>query len=98
DEVFADPQVRHIGIARAVEHPRRGRQELVGQAVDMNRTPWRCAQPRPKRVSTRTPCSPRLATIRRQSPICARAAWCERLCAELTKPLALPLVCAAAAQ
>ncbi len=40
DEVFADQQVRHIGIARAVEHPTRGRQELVGQAVDMGRTPW----------------------------------------------------------
>jgi crotonobetainyl-CoA:carnitine CoA-transferase CaiB-like acyl-CoA transferase len=40
DEVFADPQVRHIGIARAVEHPKRGRQELVGQAVELNRTPW----------------------------------------------------------
>jgi crotonobetainyl-CoA:carnitine CoA-transferase CaiB-like acyl-CoA transferase len=40
DEVFADPQVRHIGIARAVEHPTRGRQELVGQAVELSRTPW----------------------------------------------------------
>ena len=33
-------QVRHIGIARAIEHPERGRQELVGQAVELNRTPW----------------------------------------------------------
>jgi len=40
DEVFADPQVRHIGIARPVEHPKRGRQELVGQAVELSRTPW----------------------------------------------------------
>ena len=40
DEVFADPQVRHLGIARAVEHPTRGRQELVGQAVELSRTPW----------------------------------------------------------
>jgi formyl-CoA transferase len=40
DEVFADPQVRHIGIARAVEHPKCGRQELVGQAVELSRTPW----------------------------------------------------------
>ncbi|MGH7935708.1 MAG: hypothetical protein ACREF8_01705, partial [Chthoniobacterales bacterium] len=29
-----------IGIARAVEHPTRGRQELVGQAVELSRTPW----------------------------------------------------------
>ena len=40
DEVFADPQVRHIGIARAVEHPQLGREELVGQAVELSRTPW----------------------------------------------------------
>jgi formyl-CoA transferase len=40
DEVFADPQVRHIGIARGVDHPERGRIELVGQAVELNRTGW----------------------------------------------------------
>ena len=40
DEVFADPQVRHIGIARAVDHPQLGREELVGQAVELSRTPW----------------------------------------------------------
>jgi formyl-CoA transferase len=40
NEVFADPQVRHIGIARAIEHPQLGRQELVGQAVELSRTPW----------------------------------------------------------
>jgi formyl-CoA transferase len=40
DQVFDDPQVRHIGIARAVDDPRRGRRELVGQAVELSRTPW----------------------------------------------------------
>jgi crotonobetainyl-CoA:carnitine CoA-transferase CaiB-like acyl-CoA transferase len=40
DQVFADPQVRHIGIARAVDDSRRGRRELVGQAVELSRTPW----------------------------------------------------------
>ena len=40
DQVFADPQVRHLGIARPLEHPSRGHQELVGQAVDLSRTPW----------------------------------------------------------
>jgi formyl-CoA transferase len=40
NEVFDDPQVRHIGIARAVEHPANGREELVGQAVELSRTPW----------------------------------------------------------
>jgi crotonobetainyl-CoA:carnitine CoA-transferase CaiB-like acyl-CoA transferase len=39
-QVFADPQVRHMNIARAVEDSRRGRRELVGQAVELSRTPW----------------------------------------------------------
>jgi formyl-CoA transferase len=41
DEVFADPQVKHLGIAQAVEHPTLGRIELVGQAVTLSRTPSR---------------------------------------------------------
>ena len=49
DEVFADPQVRHIGIARAIESRQRGRQELVGQAVDLSRTPWELRRPTPEK-------------------------------------------------
>ncbi len=41
NEVFADPQVKHLGIAQAVEHPALGRVELVGQAVSLSRTPSR---------------------------------------------------------
>ena len=41
DQVFADPQVRHLGIAQPVEHPSLGRLELVGQAVTLSRTPSR---------------------------------------------------------
>ena len=40
DEVFADPQVRHIGIATPVEHQKLGHIELVGQAITLSRTPW----------------------------------------------------------
>ncbi len=40
DEVFADPQVRHLDIAALVTHPKRGRMELVGQAVSLSRTNW----------------------------------------------------------
>lgn len=40
DEVFGDPQVAQMGIARPIDHPQRGRQTLVGQAVDLSRTPW----------------------------------------------------------
>ncbi|MFP6726421.1 MAG: CoA transferase [Alphaproteobacteria bacterium] len=39
DQVFADPQVQHLGIAQVVESARLGRQEVVGQAVHLSRTP-----------------------------------------------------------
>jgi formyl-CoA transferase len=41
DQVFADPQVKHLGIAQPVEHPALGHIELVGQAVTLSRTPSR---------------------------------------------------------
>jgi formyl-CoA transferase len=41
DQVFADPQVKHLGVAQPVEHPSLGRIELVGQAVTLSRTPSR---------------------------------------------------------
>jgi len=40
DEVFADPQVRHLGMARGVDSKTRGHMEMVGQAVSLSRTPW----------------------------------------------------------
>ncbi|MDE0173410.1 MAG: CoA transferase [Defluviicoccus sp.] len=40
DGTFADPQVRHIGMAAPVDHPTRGSMELVGQPVRFHRTPW----------------------------------------------------------
>jgi crotonobetainyl-CoA:carnitine CoA-transferase CaiB-like acyl-CoA transferase len=36
DEVFADPQVRHAGIAKTVAHPRLGKLTLVGQPIEMS--------------------------------------------------------------
>jgi crotonobetainyl-CoA:carnitine CoA-transferase CaiB-like acyl-CoA transferase len=39
DEVFADPQVKHLGIAVPVHHPRRGDIHVVGQPVTLSRTP-----------------------------------------------------------
>ena len=49
DQVFADPQVRHLGIAQPVEHASLGHLELVGQAVTLSRTPsrLRTASPEP---------------------------------------------------
>lgn len=41
DEVFADPQVMHLGMARAVEHRALGPIRLVDQPVKLSRTPSR---------------------------------------------------------
>jgi len=49
DEVFADPQVQHLGIAQPVDHPTLGRIELVGQAVTLSRTPSRLHSATPER-------------------------------------------------
>jgi len=49
NEVFADPQVRHLAITRTVPHAVLGDVEVVGQAVELSRTPWsvRSAAPEP---------------------------------------------------
>ena len=39
DEMFADPQVQHLGIARPITHPTRGEVHCVGQAMNLSRTP-----------------------------------------------------------
>jgi formyl-CoA transferase len=39
DEVFADPQVKHLGVAAEVNHPRLGRYKILNQAVKLSRTP-----------------------------------------------------------
>lgn len=39
DEVFSDPQVEHLGIAAAVDDPVRGQTRIVGQPVNLTRTP-----------------------------------------------------------
>jgi formyl-CoA transferase len=38
DQVFADPQVQHLGIAQSVEHPKLGSIKLVGQPFTLSRT------------------------------------------------------------
>lgn len=39
DEVFADPQVQHLGMATPIYHPVRGETKLVAQPVKLSRTP-----------------------------------------------------------
>lgn len=38
DEMFADPQVKHLKMAHPVHHPKLGEIELIGQAINMSRT------------------------------------------------------------
>jgi len=49
NEVFADPQVRHLKMARAVKHAKLGEIELVGQAMSLSRTPWELRGAAPER-------------------------------------------------
>lgn len=39
DEVFADPQVQHLAMAKSVHHSARGETKLVAQPVKLSRTP-----------------------------------------------------------
>ena len=49
DQVFADPQVKHLGVATPVKHPRLGTLHLLGQAVKLSRTPASLAAASPER-------------------------------------------------
>jgi crotonobetainyl-CoA:carnitine CoA-transferase CaiB-like acyl-CoA transferase len=49
DEVFADPQVRHLGMAAPVQHGSLGKIEVVNQAVRLSRTPSQIAHPTPEK-------------------------------------------------
>jgi len=39
DQTFAEPQVHHLGIARAVKHPQLGDIKVVGQPINMSAAP-----------------------------------------------------------
>jgi formyl-CoA transferase len=40
NEVFADPQVKHLGMTRKVPHKVLGEVEVIGQPIELSRTPW----------------------------------------------------------
>jgi crotonobetainyl-CoA:carnitine CoA-transferase CaiB-like acyl-CoA transferase len=48
DQVFADPQVQHVGAAAEVDHPRLGRFRVLNQAVRLSRTPATVKTPTPE--------------------------------------------------
>ena len=47
DEVFADPQVRHLGMAAPAKHPKLGDIELVAQPVKLSGTEFAVRSPTP---------------------------------------------------
>ncbi len=49
DQTFADPQVRHLGIAQTVNSPRLGPLKLIAQPVHLSRTPSTLAVAPPER-------------------------------------------------
>jgi formyl-CoA transferase len=49
DEMFADPQVQHLGMATPLKHPRLGDLKVVNQGVELTRTPNSMAAPTPER-------------------------------------------------
>ncbi len=48
NEVFDDPQVKHLGMAAGVHHPRFGDIRVVNQAVELSRTPSAIKYPTPE--------------------------------------------------
>jgi len=49
DEVFADPQVRHLQVAAEVDHPKLGKYRIINQPVKLSRTPAKVATASPER-------------------------------------------------
>jgi crotonobetainyl-CoA:carnitine CoA-transferase CaiB-like acyl-CoA transferase len=49
DEVFADPQVQHLGMAAPVHHGSLGEITVVNQPVKLSRTPSQIAHPTPEK-------------------------------------------------
>ena len=46
--MFADEQVKHLGVAQVMHSPVRGDVEIVGQPVHLTRTPSKIVQPTPE--------------------------------------------------
>ena len=47
EEVFEDPQVRHLGLPREIRHTERGATQLIGSSVNLSDTPPRFIRPAP---------------------------------------------------
>jgi formyl-CoA transferase len=49
DQVFADPQVKHLGVAAEVESPKLGKYRIINQPVKLSRTPAKLVTATPER-------------------------------------------------
>jgi crotonobetainyl-CoA:carnitine CoA-transferase CaiB-like acyl-CoA transferase len=49
DEMFEDPQVRHLGMAADIHHPKLGDIQILNHAVEMSRTPTKMLYATPER-------------------------------------------------
>jgi formyl-CoA transferase len=49
DQMFADPQVQHLGMEHPVDHPELGQINLVGQAIKLSAHQSRKGTPTPER-------------------------------------------------
>jgi crotonobetainyl-CoA:carnitine CoA-transferase CaiB-like acyl-CoA transferase len=47
EEVFQDPQIKHLGIPRVIHHPTMGSSRLIGSAVNLSHTPPQFIRPAP---------------------------------------------------
>jgi crotonobetainyl-CoA:carnitine CoA-transferase CaiB-like acyl-CoA transferase len=48
NEVFDDPQVKHLNVTRHVAHPILGDVEVVGQSIELSRSKWSVRSPTPE--------------------------------------------------
>ena len=76
DKVFADPQVKHLGMATPMQHPRLGDaacRRFGAQYLGLSQR--RCARPRPRPGRTPRRCCGRWAIRPRKSRRCASREW-----------------------
>jgi crotonobetainyl-CoA:carnitine CoA-transferase CaiB-like acyl-CoA transferase len=46
-EVFNDPQVKHMGIPKQIDHPKMGKSNLIGSPINLSDTPAQFFRPAP---------------------------------------------------